>query len=223
MELLQDDAFSGLPLLQDVDLSDNLLCSFNSRPFPLENSLKTLNLANNLLEDLSRFDIARFPKLHILNLTNNLLQFLPADILQTLQLPNKFHLLADNNPWNCSHPDWSELLVGKLLLAFCTNQTFDYAPQREHLQESLDGAAPACEPPNCYKCSFNFCLLWLFCGVWIGIIVGNLPKLRTLLCVKPTAYADGTTQCDYSVVDQRLMSGILVTRTPKFPTATTRL
>lgn len=195
LELLQEDAFSDLPLLYDVDLSNNLLSSFNSQPFPKENSLKILNLASNLLEDLSQFDIGHFPKLQVLNLTNNLLQFLPADILQTLQLPNKFYLLADNNPWNCSHPDWSQLLEGKLLQAFCSNQTFDYAPQRGLFQERLDGTGPACEAPNCYKCSFNFCLLWLFCGIWIGIIVGNLPKLRILLCVKPTTYTDGTTQC----------------------------
>lgn len=197
---LEDNAFSHALDLQDLSLNNNVLTGFNSRSLSPENRLRTLDLSNNRLNDFADFNISYFPKLNALNLASNLLTHLPVDLVQMLKEQNEFYLVADNNPWNCSHPNWSEYLTDQLVNAFCTNKTFGQEIDGRMIENGLDARSEPtdendCKKADCTKYSFYYCLLWSFCGIWIGIIVGNIGKIKNLICGRPVAYADEYTQC----------------------------
>lgn len=239
---IESDAFLELTSqCQDLSLRGNALTNFTFENFSPVNKLKIIDLSSNLLEDLSEFNASYFPDLQVFNVSNNLLKYLPIGILNRLNEVEKFYVLIDNNPWDCTDPNWSEHLTDDLIKAFCNENVFDYTPigladdQENETEPSIENIIETFEnhttlkndtlnednnSPNCYKCSFYFCLLWLGGGIWFGIILGNIVKIKRLLCNKTPSYIDKCTQCEYSLVEQHMISGVFDTTTRRFTPTT---
>lgn len=217
---IESDAFLELTSrFQELSLSGNALTNFSFEGLSSLNSLKFIDLSSNLLEYLSDFNASYFPNLQKLNVSNNFLRYLPIDILNRLKEVEKFYVLIDNNPWDCTDPNWSEHLTDEMVKAFCNENVFDYTPTSLLDDPESETEASIIEnietfdnhttlkndtlnedsSPNCYKCSFYFCLLWLGVGIWIGIILGNIGKIKKLLCNKTPTFADEYTQCGKSL------------------------
>ncbi|XP_060519612.1 toll-like receptor 7 isoform X2 [Cylas formicarius] len=213
---IENATFEEFDSLTSLNLSDNFLRDFNVDAFPAKNALLSLDLSNNVLRDFSNFNVSRFPRISVLNLENNLLDRLPLSILDKLQVENEFFLLVDNNPWNCEHEDWVDYLNENMTKAFCGN-TKTYIPklrierqQNEATQTNESQAEDEFKPdrgnkPNCAKCSFYFCILWLVGGVWLGIIVGNVGKIKNLLCGRGRSQrsSNAAVQCDHCQMEFR--------------------
>ncbi|KAL1502058.1 hypothetical protein ABEB36_007261 [Hypothenemus hampei] len=213
---VEDNAFALLSSsLQYLSLNNNNLTTLNlCQTISMYDQLKVLNLSFNRLKDLSSFNISCFPKLEILNVRDNLLTHLPKDILEFLQEDNDFYIIVDNNPWNCSHSDWSEYMNEKLIDSFCTNKT--YIPYHIPYNSNIVPEELKSFSDNCYKCSFYYCLFWMGGGVWIGIIIGNISIIKKLLCRKRVEYNDEYTQCERSLVEHHMITGVYDVNRQKF-------
>ncbi|XP_066255783.1 SLIT and NTRK-like protein 2 isoform X2 [Euwallacea similis] len=249
---IDEGSFTHITGLQYLDLSNNALTKVDFQLALPGAALKYLNLSNNLLQDISNFNSTYFSKLQLLDLSNNQLSHLPMEVLKKLDMVNDFVIIIDNNPWDCSHPVWSENLNSILLYVFCAVPITETIPKettttrRETMTEATQKKTTTLQPlqdrdqfvqafdnktasinethgeksdyllVNCYKCSFYFCLLWMFVGIWIGIILGNVGKIHHLICHNRSSYEDKYTQCEYSLVEHHVVSGIFNSNTRKF-------
>lgn len=186
-QTIEEGAFEYLTNLKKVYLTDNYLQEFNSNVFPLNNTIRILDLSHNLLNNLDGFDIEMFPILTIMNVSHNRLEYLPESLLNKLKEENNFYLIVDNNPWNCLHSSWTDQLTEILIEAFCTNKTYDpYEMNAKeenltNLQYKNNTKAETETETNFFFClgySLKSCLVWAFGGVWVGVILGNMCKLK---------------------------------------------
>ncbi|CAH1130087.1 unnamed protein product [Ceutorhynchus assimilis] len=192
IEYFDQEAFVYNPDLQELSLNNNALRGFNLKP---QESLKRLDLSYNKLKDISGFKISDFPRLNVLNLENNLLTHLPDSLLEKLKEENSFYLLATNNNWNCSRPEWSEILNPRLINAFCSiDNQFEAFEENSVVKENTT-KNETYEKPNCLKCSFVSCIWWSLGGIWFGVILGNVPKIHSLLFKPPKMYENASVQC----------------------------
>ncbi|KAG5884437.1 hypothetical protein JTB14_024380 [Gonioctena quinquepunctata] len=205
---VEKNAFADLVFLRNLNLRNNLLKSFDSDIFGTFNSLYLLDLSNNVLDDLSGFNISDFPSLMIMNVSNNLLEYLPNTFIEKLEESDSFYLIIDDNPWNCSHPGWN--LNPTLITPFCTERVFDLAVAQEKLKllgnmDSLveefkslntnrNNEAPSGKCPRNW--CFSYCVFWFIAAIWIGIIVGNIGKLKDIVCRTTLKVGDKKTQYD---------------------------
>ncbi|XP_018567353.1 leucine-rich repeat, immunoglobulin-like domain and transmembrane domain-containing protein 2 isoform X2 [Anoplophora glabripennis] len=204
-QTVEEGAFEDLYNLTKIYLTDNYLQDFNSNTFASNNSIRILDLSHNLLNNLDSFDIELIPFLTIMNISHNKMEYLPEGVLNKLKEENHFYLIIDNNPWNCSHPKWIEQLTEILVEAFCNGKTFD--PSEVNAKEAnlvnlqyMNNTKSLTETENdnffCIGYSLKNCLLWAFGGVWVGVILGNMCKLKRMLFTTPRRYEDKNTQCD---------------------------
>lgn len=195
---IEGAAFHDLHQLTNLHITNNELTSF--KPSVLNSShLVYLNISNNLISSLSDFNISTLRSLTVLDISNNSLEFLPKDILDTLNTSTHFFLIIDNNPWNCSHPSWKDNLSSEYIVAFCSNtsreqKSFDEI-EEQHLVEQTNSTR---ETPQ--SCSDNIlkdhCPFWIFGALWTGVILGNIRKLKQLVfCPKNIILEEKSTQC----------------------------
>ncbi|CAG9854416.1 unnamed protein product [Phyllotreta striolata] len=220
---ISEGAFSSLDNLQNLYLSDNLLDNIDSNIInETKNLLSRLDLSCNRIKTLENFNASNFPRLKLMNVSNNELEFLPEDLLQKLARNEEFYLIVDNNPWNCSNVNWGKSFDagGGLWRDIFCNQSYnknrrkntreDEVPftetsmSKENNSEILDG-----DNYCIYSCSytsrcFSYCTLWFVGGIWIGVILGNVCKIRKLMC-KPDPVArtqqEQHTQCEPESVE----------------------
>lgn len=120
-------AFEDLHILKNLNLKDNYLRELDSNVFgaPTVVPVEKLDLSCNLLQDLSNFNVTNFRSNLKLNISHNNLEYLPVSFIEKLRGDNAFYIIIDDNPWNCTHPHWIDLLDQLLIEAFCTNKTYD--------------------------------------------------------------------------------------------------
>ncbi|XP_050310400.1 uncharacterized protein LOC126746271 isoform X2 [Anthonomus grandis grandis] len=204
---VEKGSFNSSADLQYLSLRDNELTELD-----LESpALQKLDVSFNLLQDISRFNISAHPRLKVLNVSYNQLTHLPKEILEKLEQKNDFFLVIDNNPWDCLRPQWIDLLSPKLINVFCTDQSYNisYKVSDQESNEPKNIPKTNCnEPMICLKCSYTFCLVWLFSGIWAGVILGNVGMIKRMVCGRMPMYADKHTQCDYTLVDQHMISAV---------------
>lgn len=204
IQTVEEGAFQDLLNLKKVYLTDNYLEVLNSNVFPSNNSIRILDLSRNLLNNLDDFDLEPFPLLTIMNVSHNRLEYLPDNIMNKLNESNNFYLIVDNNPWNCLHPKWVLRLTEILVEAFCTNKSYDPTEMDikvekltnpEYKNGTKNEATPEQNSFYCLKYSLKSCLMWAFGAVWVGVILGNMCKLKRMLFTQPRRYEDKNTQC----------------------------
>ncbi|KAJ8938994.1 hypothetical protein NQ318_015559 [Aromia moschata] len=197
---LAEGVFANLLSLTTIGITDNYLETLSSDAFGPNNSVQFLDVSHNLLSDLSDFDVGWFPSLVVLNVSHNRLEHLPAGVLDRLAEVNDFYAIVDNNPWNCSHPAWAERLTETSVAAFCGDHVYDSSEAQSKmraLEESpLNGTEADEEAAGCFwRCAFLTCVWWIIGAVWVGVILGNVCKLKRLLFTQPRTYVDKNTQC----------------------------
>ncbi|XP_066144418.1 SLIT and NTRK-like protein 2 isoform X2 [Euwallacea fornicatus] len=147
-----EGSFTNMTSLQFLNLSYNALTKVDFQLIFPGAVLKYLNLSNNLLQDLSNFNSTYFSKLQLLDLSNNQLDHLPVEVLTKLSTVHKFYVVIDSNPWNCSHPVWSEYLNPILLNSFCavpmteTTQKVTTTTRSEPTPETTKKMTPTFQP-----------------------------------------------------------------------------
>lgn len=161
------------------------------------NTFIWLDLSNNSLTDMTGFNLDAIPSLTTLNVSDNALEYLPRDFVDKLEETNDFYVIIDNNPWNCSHPEWKDYLSTQLTQAFCSNisslsdsyKSSEVSKQNTNITTDLSS--------NCAVLMLkNRCAFWIFGALWVGIILGNISKLKQLLfCPKSQTLKDKATQC----------------------------
>lgn len=165
-------------------------------------SLAWLDISNNSLKSLTDFNVKAIPTLLVLNISYNSLEYLPIDIVDKLRFENKFYVIVDNNPWNCSHPEWKQYLTDELTMAFCSDlatikiDSYEASDevdvqQKKFVNSSTSGIT------RCIEGKFKeYCPFWIFGAVWVGVILGNVRTLKRLICCPTTITKDDkTTQC----------------------------
>ncbi|XP_074034464.1 uncharacterized protein [Leptinotarsa decemlineata] len=207
---IEYNAFADLSFLRNLNLGNNLLENFSSSVFSENNSLYWLDLSNNLLGDLTNFNVSYFPYLMIMNVSNNRLEYLPENIMDKLKEINNFYIITDNNPWNCSHPGWSQNLNPNLIAAFCTRNMFDNRIIQEKLNylknedisygehKNFNSSRNEAIRKKCRSKSwcFSYCVFWFVAAVWMGVILGNVCKLKDIVCRTTLKMRDKYTQYD---------------------------
>ncbi|KAF7266132.1 hypothetical protein GWI33_020502 [Rhynchophorus ferrugineus] len=224
IENIEPDAFKTNVHLKEVNLGDNMLKAFNGDlVLSQNNKLTTLDLSNNQLSDFKWTNISHFTKFKVLNLTNNLLKSLPEGILEKLVETEEFYVIIDGNPWDCNDTTWSDKLDSKMVEAFCLNNTFNYVPKlkRDSFIQSVVKSEIYSDKTNllnrinrldpkyisCKKCGYMFSVSLFVCGLWFGIIIGNIGTLKKL-CARQKHFRSVSVQCDHSVVENYVKSGV---------------
>ncbi|VEN43685.1 unnamed protein product [Callosobruchus maculatus] len=191
---IEADTFSKLKALKYLDLGNNNLETFNMSE---SNRLEYLDLSDNNLQNLSFFDeVNSFNSLKYFDISNNYIKFLPKPLMQKLKTDPSFRLIPDGNPWNCNMSEWSGTLNQELIEWFynrkptanCQNGN-DRLKLASTLEEETPDEEVTCPTPTC----FTQCLFWFFGAIWMGIIIGNVCKIRKLL-FSSTRHEDKTTQ-----------------------------
>lgn len=182
-------------------VNNNNLSTFNLNRFN-SSTLVWLDISNNSLTNLSDFNVNAIPSLLVFNISYNLLEYLPLDILDKLRFANKFYVIVDNNPWNCSRSEWKQYLTADLTMAFCydlTTMSDSYEASEEvdlAPKQFVNSSSTSCGT-HCTEGKFKeYCSFWIFGAVWLGIILGNVRTLKRLICCPTTVTKDDkTTQC----------------------------
>lgn len=195
---INQNAFSNLQKLKKIHIVNNNLTSFTSNVLN-SSVLFWLDLSKNSLVNLTEFNVLSMPSLTILNISDNSLQYLPKSILDKVTSTNSFFLIADNNPWNCSHPKWKQYLTEQLTVALCSNisQVPDsYAESREEESKIIPNVTDSNYTPCSVGVFKTNCPFWMFGALWVGIILGNIKKLKQLVfCPSSLTLEDKATQC----------------------------
>ncbi|CAH0548069.1 unnamed protein product [Brassicogethes aeneus] len=197
---VEENAFLDLLYLEELDLSDNFLRRISTNLFPDNNKIISLMVPNNLIEDLDDFDINRFPHLKKINLSNNILEYLPSNLINKMASSKDFIIAVNKNPFNCSHVKWKQYLTNRP--QFCNEFNLGNT-EKLKLQPivaplSEDSENKTIPKDYCIKhCHFFNCLIWTFSGIWIGIIVGNVCKIKDLIFLKKKRVENKFTQYDY--------------------------
>lgn len=175
LKLVEYGAVSENLLLESFNVTNNFIQDISSKTFPSNNNIKTISLSNNLFRSLSDFDINHFPHLHTLDISKNYLEYLPEQLLNKLD-NSSFTLIAGNNPFKCD--DWLSKSIG-----LCTLIT------KSKLQPLLINYTNVTSSANtevkCIRhCHFLKCIPPFLCGIWLGIIIGNICKIKDLIYPK---------------------------------------
>lgn len=194
---IKENAFCDLQKLKELHIVNNNLTNFKSNMLN-SSFLVSLDLSSNSLVNLTDFNVLSLPSLIVLNVSDNSLEYLPINILEKIESTNNFYLIAGDNPWNCSHLQWKEYLSPQLKLALCSNISVldeGYAEGEEEepkLNSNVTEIYPQCSV-GIFK---THCLSWMFGALWVGIILGNVKKLKQLVfCPRNSTMEDKATQC----------------------------
>lgn len=201
-EFVENNTFKDLKNLKNLYIVNNKLDNFRLDILN-QSSLNWLDLSNNSIYDLSDFHINAISSLTVFNISSNALEFLPKDILDKLKQVNKFYLIVDNNPLDCSHPKWNGNLSEELSRVFCSNTSFieNEFKSAEDQPVSINSTKQFlanCSTDNMFRTRFAF---WIFGSIWLGIILGNISKLKQLLfCPQITTVEDKAIQCGKYII-----------------------
>ncbi|CAH1962993.1 unnamed protein product [Acanthoscelides obtectus] len=188
---IMPDAFSNLTALKYLNLGNNNLDTFN---ISTDICLEVLDLSDNNLQNLSDSDIGCIKNLKFLDISNNNIKFLPSSLLEKLKTDIGFTLVSHGNPWNCNLKEWVTSLNQELTDLFCNrkptgNCQTGIKRTTFALKEKSSDGEEHCPIPTCFK----QCLFWFFGAIWIGVIIGNVCKIKKLLCSN-IRHEDKTTQ-----------------------------
>lgn len=177
-EEIEEDAFYDLGNLKNLYIVNNHLSNFSSTLINPNSSLIWLDISNNSITTLTNLNVTAIPSLTVLNISHNSLEYLPKDILDKLELFNQFYIIVDGNPWNCFHEEWKEFLSKNLVEAFCLNDTAKQNNFSQLQQVNISSLYTHNCSSNVFKTACGF---WIFGSLWLGIILGNISKLKKLL------------------------------------------
>lgn len=196
-EAIEEDTFQDLQKLTNLHITNNYITSFKSNILNSSN-LVWLDISNNSLTSLSDLNISGIPSVTVLNISHNSLEYLPEDIMFKLNSSNRFFVIVDNNPWNCSHPLWKDKLSTEFVRVFCLNTSVDSSYAEAEEQNIIGNVNSTKEMSSSCSASImnRHCPFWIFGALWTGVILGNIRKLKQLVfCPTNITSDDKTTQC----------------------------